>query len=152
MTKFTSSAISQIPVSTNNWDSTLFQYFDWKCTFSVCSFSNLHALLCEQFIPLSNICFLHNFWALRFRQQCRCFTCTSPTFGENLKLFLCSKLWPFIFQLHIATHTHILHFFTALTHLMLQCLHHSPHKGKTCTDELLDSSTNDIYISNKIPL
>lgn len=79
------------------------------------SFSNFHALLTlyVQFMPLSNICFLHNFWALCFRQQCRGFPCISPTFGENLKLFLCSKLWLFIFQLEIAkhthTHTHILH-------------------------------------------
>jgi len=49
------------------------------------SFSILHVLmtLYELFMPLSNICFLRNFWALCFRQHCRGFTCTPPSFGKN---------------------------------------------------------------------
>jgi len=55
---------------------------------------------------------------------------------------------------HTHTHTHTCpceHFFIALTHLMLQLLHHSLHKGKTRAGELLNSSTNSIHISKKSP-
>jgi hypothetical protein len=121
------------------------------------SFSILNVLLTlyELFMPLSNICFLHNFWALCFRQHCRGFTCTPPSFGKNFKLIICSNYdYSFCNERcqHTRTHTHAHeHFFIALTHLMLQLLHHSLHKGKTRTGELLNSSTNNIHISKKNP-
>ena len=72
------------------------------------SILHLHVLLTlyELFMPLSNICFLHNFWALCFRQHSRGFTCTPPSFRKNLKLIICSKLLLFILQWEIPTNTH----------------------------------------------
>lgn len=52
------------------------------------SFSIWHFLLTlyELFMPFSNICFLHNFWALCFRQHCTGFTCTPPSFQKKFKV------------------------------------------------------------------
>ena len=108
MTKFTSSATSHISVSMNKWNSTQHNILIGSVHFQFASFSILHVLLTlyEPFMPLSNICFLHNFWALCFRQHWGGFTCTPPSFRKNLKLIICSKLWLFILQWGIPTHTH----------------------------------------------
>jgi hypothetical protein len=73
------------------------------------SFSILHGLLTlyELFMPLSNICFLHNFWVLCIRQHCRGFACTPPSFGKNFKLIIYSNYdCSFCNERYQQTHTH----------------------------------------------
>jgi len=70
-------------------------------------------------MPLSNNCFLHNFWALCFRQHCRGFTCTPPSFRKNWNSNICSKLWLFILQWEITTNTQ------THTHMCTWALFHS---------------------------
>jgi hypothetical protein len=110
--------------------------------FQSVSFNILHVLptLSELFMPLPNILFINNFCALYFRQHCARFTCTLPLARVRLPT-----------HIHASTQTSLI-FVTALTHLMLQCWHHSLHRDKTSTDELLNSSTNDVHINKKVPL
>lgn len=136
------------------------QHFDWICTFSVCF---LQYLTCSP-DPLRTIyatlkhLLSSQLLGLMFQTTLRKFHMHSSQFRKKFKLKYLLQIMTIHFTMRDTnkhTNTHICaheHFFTALTHLMLLCLHHSLHKGKTCTGKLLNSLTHDIHISKKVPL
>jgi hypothetical protein len=142
----------------NKWTSTLFQHFDLICTFSVC-FPQYLTFTCSPF-PVRTIyatlkhLLSSQLLGLMFQTALQRFHVHSSQFQKKIKVNYLLQIMTIHFVMrdintHTHTHTYVhVSTFSQLGHIWCYSL----HKGKTRTGELLNSSTNDIHFSKKVPL